>query len=266
MRIHASYGCTIDIGYQEAHLTGGLFFHGGVSLTPMPDCNAASYVDIIPEDGNLLVSGKKRLVFDAHCGTIPICGSDSPPPPTSSPPSVPPPLPPLSPPLLPQPQSPPSPPALPPRPPSPPPFPPLPYTTPSPSPDSPPEPPSPPSPPLLPRAGVGASTVALGSVTIFSVLSLGILSYFVCCFRGSRPVSGAAVVKGVLVDEAAAETGESFFFFGEEGVGWKGEEGGGSKGGVGLSSSSSAARARNGKNPRGVGEKKKKGEFERLLG
>jgi len=251
VRIHASYGCTIKIGYEEAVLTGGLFFHGGVSLTPMPDCNAASYIDIIPEDGGLLMSGKKRLVFDASCGTIPICGADSPPPPTPTSPA----------PLEPQPAKPPSPPHKPPQPPSPPPFPPPPYTKPGASPPLPHSPPDPPQPPALPQAKVGATTVALGSVAVLSVLSIGILSYFVWCFRGSIPATaGSQVVKGVLVDEAGGEEiGQSFFFFGAD----KAKE----RSSVGAVGVVGAPSARNGKRFVKVGGAyMAPGEHERLLG
>ena len=87
VRIHASYGCTIRIGYEESTLTGGKFFHGGVSLKAEADCGPGSYVDLIPEDWRLLTSGKKRLVFDHTCGIIPLCSD--PPTPTSPPPAVP---------------------------------------------------------------------------------------------------------------------------------------------------------------------------------
>lgn len=94
VRIHASYGCSIRVGYEEATLTGGGFFHGGVALNPEPDCGPGSYIDIIPEDWRLLASGKKRLRFDHTCGIIPTCGdppsSPSNPSPTTPPPSTPP--------------------------------------------------------------------------------------------------------------------------------------------------------------------------------
>ena len=80
VRIHASYGCTVRIGYEEATVTGAGFFHGGVSLNAEPNCGPGDYIDIIPEDWRLLASGKKRLVFDHHCGVIPSCEEPSSPP------------------------------------------------------------------------------------------------------------------------------------------------------------------------------------------
>ena len=99
IRVHASYGCTIKVNTEFATVTGGGFFHGGVTLEPQLDCQIGSYIDIIPEDGSLLMEGKKRLTWDPICGaeTIPLC---------TPPPLVP------------------DPPAAPSRPPSPPPFPP----------------------------------------------------------------------------------------------------------------------------------------------
>jgi len=108
IRVHASYGCTIKVNTEFATVTGGGFFHGGVTLEPQLDCQIGSYIDIIPEDGSLLMEGKKRLIWDPICGaeTIPLC--------TPSSPSSPPPDLPRRPDL----------PRSPPRPPSPPPFPP----------------------------------------------------------------------------------------------------------------------------------------------
>ena len=77
VRIHASYGCTIRIGYEEATRTGGGFFHGGVALNAEPDCGPGDYIDIIPEDWRMLGSGKKRLVFDHTCGIILVLRSDA---------------------------------------------------------------------------------------------------------------------------------------------------------------------------------------------
>lgn len=87
VRIHASYGCTINIGYDEATVTGAGFFDGGVSLKAEADCSVGAYIDIIPEDWRLLTSGKKRLVFDHTCGIIPLCSE--PPTPSSPPPALP---------------------------------------------------------------------------------------------------------------------------------------------------------------------------------
>ena len=101
VRLFASYGCTIRVGYEEATLTGGQFFHGGVSVKPEADCGPGSYIDVIAEDWRLLSSGKKRLVFHHTCSTIPMCTDKSPPPP---PPNTP-----ASPPTTPTPRSPPSP-------------------------------------------------------------------------------------------------------------------------------------------------------------
>lgn len=108
VRLFASYGCTINVGYDDATLTGGKFFHGGVSIAVQPDCGPGAYIDIIPEDWRLLSSGKKRLVFDHTCGIIPVCSE--PPPPNAPPPQ------------LPAPARPPTRPPRPPPPPSPPPY------------------------------------------------------------------------------------------------------------------------------------------------
>ena len=103
IRVHASYGCTIKVNTRAATVTGGGFFHGGVTIEPQLDCQTNSYIDIIPEDGSLLVAGKQRLVWDPICGSerIPLCSSASEQPSLPSPPSLsspqpsPPPFPPL---------------------------------------------------------------------------------------------------------------------------------------------------------------------------
>ena len=87
LRVVASYGCSVKLGYEEIHLTGGQFWHGGGRLSVMPDCGPGSWVDLIAEDWRLLSSGKKRLKFDPSCGTIPVCDEPSlPPSPMPSPP------------------------------------------------------------------------------------------------------------------------------------------------------------------------------------
>lgn len=73
VRIHSSYGCTIRVGYSEATRTGGGFFHGGVSVDAMPDCGPGSWIDFVAEDWRLLDAGKRRLLFDHTCGTVPLC-------------------------------------------------------------------------------------------------------------------------------------------------------------------------------------------------
>jgi len=154
IRVHASYGCTIKVNTRAATVTGGGFFHGGVTIEPQLDCQIGSYIDIIPEDGSLLMAGKKRMVWDPICGsgTIPLCTSASPPPLDPDPPS-----PPATPPSKP------SPPATPPDPPSPPPF-----------------PPSPSLPlPTLSGEGIGL-LVGVGGA---SAILFGCLSWFVFCFK-----------------------------------------------------------------------------------
>lgn len=158
IRIHASYGCTIKIGYEEATLTGGKFIHGGVSLKAEADCTPGSWVDLIPEDWRLLTSGKKRLVFDHTCGIIPLCSD--PPTPNSPPPQ------------LPAPNIPPCP------PPRPPPFPPgtinLPPFAPKVA--------SPGSPPGE-AVTVTSESIVLVATALLAVASFGLISYFICCFR-----------------------------------------------------------------------------------
>ena len=80
VRIHSSYGCTIRVGIRDDTRTGSGFFHGGTSVDAMPDCGPGSWIDLIPEDWRLLNSGKKRLLFDHTCGTVPLCTEPSPPP------------------------------------------------------------------------------------------------------------------------------------------------------------------------------------------
>lgn len=179
VRIHASYGCTIKIGYEEATVTGAGFFHGGVSLKPEADCSVGSYIDIIPEDWRLLSSGKKRLVFDHTCGIIPLCASP--------PPHVPEPA---TPPQLPAPTSPPS-----PRP-SPPPFPPgtinLPPFAPRIA--------SPPSPSLPPGAivPISATSIVFGLSGVLVLGMFGLVSYVVCCLRRQvrQAVASAIATRG----------------------------------------------------------------------
>jgi len=91
IRVHASYGCTIKVNTRAATVTGGGFFHGGVTIEPQLDCQTNSYIDIIPEDGSLLVAGKQRLVWDPICGSerIPLCSSASEQPSLPTPPSMP---------------------------------------------------------------------------------------------------------------------------------------------------------------------------------
>lgn len=173
VRIHASYGCTIRIGYEEATRTGGGFFHGGVALNAEPDCGPGAYIDIIPEDWRMLSSGKKRLVFDHTCGIIPLCSDPTHPPPSTDPPP----------------------------PPSPPPFPPgtvgLPPGTPARAP-----PPSPSHP-----GGTIPKTVELGS-TSMAILALGVAGlcgfgclqlYFMVWFRRSADATRTKFANAVPV-------------------------------------------------------------------
>ena len=179
MRLHASYGCTINVAYDLATITGAQFFHGGATVTPMPSCGPGSWIDIIPEDARLLVSGRKRLVHDYHCSTIPPC--DKPPPPSPSPTFPPPPA-------DKEPHTPPSPSPSPPSPsprPSPPPFPPgtvlKPFA---------PRPPATPLPPGVPStASVSiAFPAGLGGLVAASIVCL---FFFGCCYRRNQLIYGA---------------------------------------------------------------------------
>jgi hypothetical protein len=158
IRLHASYGCTINIAYDSATFTGAHFFHGGVTVNPMPSCGPGSWIDIIPEDARLLVSGRKRLVHDYHCSTIPACST----------------VPPLV-------ESPPSTPTHPISPPKPPPFPPgtvLPPVA--------PKPPGAPPPPSLAADLSGEGIGILVGVGGASVILFGCLSWFVFFFGSNR--------------------------------------------------------------------------------
>ena len=163
VRVHASYGCTIKLDYDKADRTSAHFVHGGVAIHAMPDCGEGSHIDLIPEDWNLLQDGKQRLVFDATCGTIPLC--DAPPPPK------PPPPPPLS-----------SPPSLP-SPPRPPPFP----------PDKAPRPP--PLPPNQPNVELGAVAI-LGTTAASAVAAIALAGIAMACCMGGMRLRGAAIPTG----------------------------------------------------------------------
>ena len=39
----------------------------------MPDCGPGSWIDFVAEDWRLLDAGKRRLLFDHTCGTVPLC-------------------------------------------------------------------------------------------------------------------------------------------------------------------------------------------------
>jgi hypothetical protein len=177
IRVFASYGCTIKIGYAEATVTGAGFFHGGVSIKPEADCSVGAYIDIIPEDWRLLSSGKKRLVFDHTCGIIPLCPGPNAPPPQLPAPAHPPPNPSPS--------------------PSPPPFPPgtvnLPPATPRFA--------SPSLPPgvLPPTVELGSTSMALLALGMAGLCGFGCLQlYFMAWFRRSAAAARSKFAEATM--------------------------------------------------------------------
>lgn len=189
VRIHASYGCTIRVGYSEATVTGGGFFHGGVRVDTMPDCRVGSWIDIVAEDWRLLQAGKKRLLFDHTCGIVPLCTEPPPPPPPPTGPAHPP-----------SPTTPPERPPHQPPPPSPPPFPP--GTVLNPFPPSVASPPSPKAP--TSTVELGSTSMALLALAGAGLLAFGGLQfYFMAWFRVS---AAAARKKAALVPVARIDT------------------------------------------------------------
>jgi hypothetical protein len=188
IRLFASYECKIDIGYEEATLTGGQFFHGGVSISPGVGCGPGSYIDIIPEDWRLLSSGKKRLVFDHTCGIIPLCPGPNTPPPHVPEPAHPPPNP------SPVPSPPPFPPGqiLPP-------FPPRNASPPSPSP-SPGE-----LPPTVELGSTSAALLVLGMAGLcsFACLQLFLMFWFRKSATAARAKNTAVPVAKISVDDGS---------------------------------------------------------------
>ena len=185
VRIHASYGCTVRIGYEEATRTGGGFFHGGVALNAEPNCGPGDYIDIIPEDWRMLSSGKKRLVFDHTCGIIPLCADPVHPPPSTDPPP----------------------------PPNPPPFPPgttgLPPGTPTTA-----SPPSPSLPPgvLPPTVELGSTSTALLTLGMAGLCGFGCLQlYFMAWFKRSATAARNRFAEGATAIPVAkiAEDGKT---------------------------------------------------------